>query len=152
ASRRVEIKNNKYERNNTVDIAIVSGLIIEQDMSKWTLDTSSPMFVGTVTDLGLLPGFDAQGSPIADATKVSNFRSENIVISGNTHAESGAKVDLFDPNMLGLMLKFIYGGLSKPVDSVVYDTIQEPNLDTNVNHVCAGGNTGGTFASLDFAA
>ena len=60
ASRRVEIKNNNYERNNTVDIAIVSGLIIEKDMSKWTLDTTSSMFVGSVTDLSLLPGFDAQ--------------------------------------------------------------------------------------------
>ncbi len=152
ASRRVEIKNNRYERNNTVDIAIVSGLIIEQDMSKWTLDTTSSMFVGSVSDLGLLPGFDAQGAPINDANKVSNFRSENIVISGNTHAESGTKPDLFDPNMLGIMLKFIYGGLSKPVDNVVYDTIGEANLDSNVNHLCVGGNTGGTMASLDFLA
>lgn len=152
ASRRVEIVNNTYERNDTVDIAIVSGLIIEQDMSKWTLDTSSPAFVGSVTDLGLLPGFDAAGTPLADANKVSNFRSENIVIAGNTHAESGTKPDLFDPNMLGIMLKVIYGDLSKPVDNIVYDTIGETNLDTNLNHLCAGGNTGGTFASLDFAA
>jgi parallel beta-helix repeat protein len=152
ASRRVEIKNNRYERNNTVDIAIVSGLIIEQDMSKWTLDTSSPAFVGSVADLGLLPGFDMNGAPIADANLVSNFRSENVVIAGNMHSGSGSKVDLFDPNMLGLMLQFLYGNISKPVDSVVYDTIGETDLDSNDNHLCVGGNTGGTLASLDFAA
>ena len=74
------------------------------------------------------------------------------MIAGNTHAGSGTKVDLFDPNMLGIMLTYLYSGISKPVDSVVYDTIMETNLDSNDNHVCAGGNTGGTFASLDFAA
>jgi parallel beta-helix repeat protein len=152
ASRRVEITNNHYDHNGTVDIAIVSGLIIEKDMSKWTLDTSSAAFVGDVTGLGLLPGFNADGTPINDPKKVSNFRSENIVIAGNTHEGSGTDIDLFDPNMLGLMLKFIYGQIMKPVDSVVYDTIGEASLDSNDNHLCAGGNTGGTFASLDFAA
>jgi parallel beta-helix repeat protein len=152
ASRRVEITNNQYERNNTVDIAIVSGLIIESDMSKWTLDTTSPTLVGSVADLDLLPGFDNTGTPLADPNLVSNFRSENIVVSGNSHAESGTKVDLFDPNMLGLMLEFLYDQLAKPIDSIVYDTIGETDLDSNDNHLCAGGNTGGTFASLDFEA
>ena len=152
ASRRVEIVDNTYSNNNTVDIAIVSGLIIEQDQSKWTLDTSSPAFVGEVSDLNLLPGFNADGSPRPDANLVSNFRGENIRIAGNTHAMSGDKIDLFDPNMLGIMLQALYGPLSKPVDSIVYDTIGETDLDSNDNHICAGDNTGGSFASLDFAA
>ncbi|MDX2086963.1 MAG: parallel beta-helix domain-containing protein [Kofleriaceae bacterium] len=152
ASRRVEIVDNMYSNNDTVDIAIVSGLIIEGDMSKWTLDTSSPAFVGGVDGLNLLPGFNMDGSPRAEANLVSNFRSENIRIAGNSHAMSGDKIDLFDPNMLGIMLNVIYGGLQKPVDSIVYDTIGETDLDSNDNHLCAGGNTSGTLASLDFAA
>jgi parallel beta-helix repeat protein len=152
ASRRVEITNNQYDHNNTVDISVVSGLIIEKDQSKWTLDTTSPTFVGTVSDLGLLPGFAADGTPIQNPNLVSNFRSENVVISGNTHASSGTKIDVLDPNKLGIMLTYIYAGLMKPVDSIVYDTIGETSLDTNDNHICAGGNTAGSFASLDFAA
>lgn len=152
ASRRVEIVDNTYSNNNTVDIAIVSGLIIESDMSKWTLDTASPAFVGDVSDLGLLPGFTADGMPRGEQNLVSNFRSENIRIAGNTHADSGDKVDLFDPNMLGIMLNVLYSPLARPVDSVVYDTIGETDLDSNDNHVCAGGNASGSFASLDFEA
>lgn len=152
ASRRVEITNNKYENNDTVDIALVSGLIIESDMSKWTLDTSSPAFVGDVSDLDLLPGFNADGSPITDGSHVSNFRGENIRVAGNTHTMSGDHIDVFDPNMLGVMLTVLYGDLQKPVDSIVYDTIGETDLDSNDNHICAGGNTAGSFGSLDFAA
>jgi len=152
ASRRVEITANRYRNNQTVDIAIVSGLIIERDPSKWTLDTTSPAFVGDVADLGLLPGYTADFTPRTEANLVSNFRSENVVIAGNTHMGSGAKIDLFDPNMLGIMLNVLYGALSKPVDSVVYDTIGETDLDSNDNHLCAGGNTAGSLASLDFEA
>lgn len=152
ASRRVQIVSNAYSGNHTVDIALVSGLIIEADPSKWTLDTSSPGFVGDVSGLGLLPGFDTDGTPRPETNLVSNFRGENIVVAGNTHAGSGTKPDLFDPNHLGQMLQVIYGALAKPVDSIVYDTVGETDLDSNDNHICAGGNTTGTFASLDFAA
>jgi parallel beta-helix repeat protein len=146
ASRRVEITGNTYEGNHTGDIAILSGLAIEQDVTKWELPTAS--LVGDFDDLGLMPG--------ATEGTIMNFRGENIVISGNTHSGSGTEPDLGNPLMLGILLKLSYG--DTPVDSVLYDAIGEPMFDstdaamnTNANHVCAGGNTGGTFASLDLA-
>jgi parallel beta-helix repeat protein len=150
ASRRVEIKDNAYSNNKTVDIAIVSGLIIESDMSKWTIDTTTVQ--GDITGLGLLPSFMMNGTPVADATKFSNFRSENIVISGNTHMGSGTSPDPFDPGHLGQLLTVRYNAIMKPVDSVLYDTIGETDLTTNVNHICAGGNTAGTFVDANVAA
>jgi hypothetical protein len=147
ASRRVEITNNVYEDNWTVDIAIISGLAIEGDTTKWELDTAS--LVGTWDDLGLLE---------AGEGKVMNFRSENILIAGNTHTDSGTMPDNADPLQLGLLLGATYanehGGA--PVDSVLYDTIGETSysptdasMNSNDNRICVGGNTGGTFASLD---
>jgi parallel beta-helix repeat protein len=142
ASRRVEITGNTYANNNTGDIAIISGLAIEQDPTVWELPTAS--LVGAWDDLGLLPG--------AAAGTISNFRSENIVIAGNMHSGSGTEPDLQNPLMLGLLLAFVYG--DEPVDSVLYDAIGEtfhstdPTMNSNDNHICVGGNTAGTFASM----
>lgn len=143
ASRRVEITGNTYENNNTGDIALISGLAIEQDVSKWQLQTSQ--LSGTYTDLGLIPG--------AAPGTILNFRGENIVVANNHHSGSGTRADPSDPLKLGLLLLLSYAG--KPVDSVLYDAIGEPAfhstdvaLNTNVNHMCVGGNTGGTFASM----
>ncbi len=143
ASRRVEITGNTFENNGTVDIALISGLAIESDMSKWELPTAS--LQGTWDDLGLLPG--------AGANTITNFRSENIVVKNNTHTGSGMKPDTSDPLMLGILLILIYDGAK--VDDVVYDSIGEPMfhstdpaMNTNVNRICVGGNTGGTFASM----
>jgi parallel beta-helix repeat protein len=143
ASRRVEITGNTYANNDTGDIAIISGLAIEGDRTKWALDTST--LIGKWDDLALMPGGDG---------KVTNFRSENIVIANNTHSGSGTKPDQEDPLMLGVLLKIMYG--TDPVDNILYDTIGEGSFDpadaaqnTNDNHLCLGGNTGGTFASMD---
>lgn len=143
ASRRVEIKDNTYENNNTGDIALISGLVIEQDESRWELATDT--IVGDWDDLGLPAG--------ATAGTITNFRSENIVVSGNSHSGSGTMPDVTDPMQLGLLLVLIYN--TDPVDNVLYDTIGEasfdstdPLLNTNDNHMCIGGNTGGTFASM----
>jgi parallel beta-helix repeat protein len=142
ASRRVEITGNTYANNNTGDIALISGLAIEQDVTKWMLPTAS--LTGKFDDLGLLPG--APGT-------VMNFRGENIVVADNTHSGSGTHPDTRDPLQLGLLLTLVYSGA--PVDSVLYDAIQEskfnsttPSLNSNDNHMCVGSNTGGTFASL----
>jgi parallel beta-helix repeat protein len=146
ASRRVEITGNTYGGNNTVDISLISGLAIEPDPSKWELATAQ--LQGKYDDLGLLPG--------TAADTVMNFRSENIVVSGNTHSGSGKMADTRDPLQLGLLLLLGFGG--KPVASVLYDTIGEPQFhstdaarNSNANHICVGGNTNGTFASLDLA-
>lgn len=54
ASRRVVVTNNTYEENNAVDIALISGLIIEGNPATWELDEAE--LVGNWDDLGLLPG------------------------------------------------------------------------------------------------
>ena len=53
ASRRVEITGNTYENNQSVDIAIISGLVVDPDTTVWELETSG--LVGSWDDLGLLP-------------------------------------------------------------------------------------------------
>lgn len=147
ASRRVEITGNTYEGNNTVDIALISGLALEQDETMWELETAS--LTGTWDDLGLLPG--------STAGTITNFRSENVVVAGNTHTGSGLHPDTADPLMFGVLLIFVYG--TNPVDSVLYDSIGEPMfhstdpaMNSNANHICVGGNTGGTFANMNLAA
>jgi parallel beta-helix repeat protein len=147
ASRRVEITNNTYANNNTGDIALLSGLVVEEDVSKWTIAKSA--VVGTYDDLDLLPG--------AAADTVMNFRSEDIVVSGNKHSGSGTRPDGNDPKMLGLLLAITYG--TNPIDNILYDAIGEPSfnstdpvMNTNANHICVGGNTMGTFASMNLAA
>lgn len=143
ASRRVEITNNTYSGNNTGDIAIISGLAIEGNVASWTQPAAA--LSGSYADLGLLT---VENHP----ELVMNFRSENIVIAGNTHAGSGTKPDVFDPLHIGLLLAAHYG--AQPVDSVLYDGIMEtvdaeyPAGNTNLNHICAAGNTAGTFATL----
>lgn len=143
ASRRVEITGNTYENNHTSDISLISGLAIEPDVSKWTLPTAT--LSGSYADLGLIPG--------AAPNTIMNFRGENIVVANNKHTGSGTLADVRDPLMLGLLLLVAYG--NQPIDSVLYDAIGEPmfhstdaTLNSNVNHMCVGGNTGGTFASL----
>lgn len=143
ASRRVEITGNTYANNNTGDIAIISGLALGGEPAVWELPTAS--LVGKWDDLGLLPG-STKGT-------ISNFRSENILVAGNSHSGSGTAPDLDNPLMLGLLLAVVYAG--QPVDSVLYDAIGEtsfhstdPAMNTNDNHICIGGNTGGTFASM----
>lgn len=142
ASRRVEIFGNTYADNNTVDIAIISGLAIESDPAVWELQTST--LVGDYSDLGLVA---------PTASSVANYRTENVLIHDNTHTDSGLFPDMLDPLHLGLMLGVKYSGTF--VDSVLYDTIGESTFDENVpannsndNHICVGGNTNGTFGSL----
>lgn len=142
ASRRVEITDNTYENNQTGDIAILSGLIVDSDPAVWSLDVAD--LVGDHDDLGLLPG--------AGPNTVANYRSENIVIARNTHTGSGENPDI--SRDMGFLLALLYG--DEPTDSVLYDGIGESMFDAEVpannsndNHVCAGGNTAGTFGNLN---
>ncbi len=146
ASRRVEITGNTYQDNDTVDIALISGLAIEGEQASWELATAT--LVGDWEDLGLLAG--------ATAGSITNFRGENIVVAGNTHMGSGTAPDRSDPLMLGILLGAIYGG--EAIDSVLYDSIGETSfhstdatMNTNDNHICVGGNTMGTFANMNLA-
>jgi parallel beta-helix repeat protein len=146
ASRRVEITGNDYADNDTGDIALLSGLAIEQDTTKWTIAKAN--VVGEFEDLNLPAGVPAD--------TVMNYRSENIVVAGNTHSGSGTKPDLTDPLMMGLLLGAGFG--DDPIAPVLYDTIEEsmfdstdPTKNSNDHHICAGASTG-DFASLDLAA
>jgi len=124
---------------NTSDIGLISGLSFT-DVTMWTLHTAD--LIGTWQDLGL---------PSPGPGTIANYRTENIVIAGNSHAGSGTM-----PNQqfaFGMLLSAHYQGAA--VDSVLYDTVGEtsfsstdPAGNTNVNHMCAGGNTGGSFASM----
>jgi parallel beta-helix repeat protein len=140
AVRRVEVTNNTYENNHTSDIGVISGLSFTSDVPTWTLNTAD--LIGKWDDLGL---------PSPSPGTIANYRTENIVIAGNSHTGSGTMPDpLFD---LGVLLGAHYQG--QPVDSVLYDTLGEtsfsstdPSMNTNVNHLCVGANIGGTFASM----
>lgn len=146
ASRRVEITGNTYQNNHTGDIALISGLAIEPDATKWMLPTSS--LSGKFDDLGLLPG--------PQPGTIMNFRGENILVANNKHTGSGTAPDPLDPLHIGLLLGLVYSG--QPVDNVLYDAIGESKFDpvmasqnSNDNHICVGGNTAGTFASMSLA-
>lgn len=154
ASRRVQITNNTYANNNTGDIALLSGRVIEGDPSQWTHTITS--LTGDLSGLNLLPGVDPD-TGLAIPGTVTNFRSENIVVSGNHHSGSGTNPDLANTLGIGALFAAFYGPpLNQPVDNVLYDTVDETGFDstdpannTNLNNMCIGGNTGGTFASFD---
>lgn len=145
ASRRVEVINNTYTDNKAFDIAVVSGLIVADNMASWEL-AESALTAGTWEDLGLLAG--------ATEGTVTNFRSENIVISGNMHSQSTATTNYGLSPQFAALFTFLYG--SEHSDNIIYDGIGESMFDatdatatSNDNRICAGGNTDGTFANID---
>jgi parallel beta-helix repeat protein len=129
ASRRVEIINNTYENNRTGSIAILSGLLIEPEAS-WRLERAN--VIGDIADLDL-PG---------DDTYVYNYRSEEVVITGNTITVDEAP----EPNSqeLGILLYVVYGPTLTPTDHVIYDGVGEtidpsnPSASTNENRIFVG--------------
>lgn len=143
ASRRVEITGNTYVNNQSTDIAIISGLVVQGNEADWELVTAN--LVGDWEGLGLQEG--------ATPGTIVNFASHNILIADNTHEKSGGHVDI--SRQLGLALKASFPTGS--VDSVLYDTIGESSFDptdasknSNDNHICVTDATA-TFASLDLA-
>ncbi|MFK8004623.1 MAG: parallel beta-helix domain-containing protein [Polyangiales bacterium] len=141
ASRRVEILNNTYMNNNSVDIALLSGDVVEGE-SNWVLNTED--LVGDWEDLGLREG--------PDEGTILNNRNRNIVVSGNTHMGSGTMAD--SGKELGLLLLVLYGA---EVPSIIYGGIGESMFDADVaannsndNHICVGGNTeANSFGQMD---
>jgi len=152
ASRRVEITGNTYENNNTGDIAILSGLVITFDASKPDADPTLPWVLQTKDLRGNNDGLSLDS---AGDGAIVNYRTQNILIANNKHSGSGTSPDTrpSEPAQLGVLLAVKYAGM--PVDSVLYDSIGEsmfdssdPSKNINGNHVCVGGNTAGTFASM----
>jgi hypothetical protein len=102
--------------------------------------------VGVWDDLGLLAG--------ATAGTITNFRSENIVISGNTHTQSMPTTTYGLTPEFAALFTVLYGMAHS--DNIIYDGIGETTFDATVaannsndNRICAGGNTGGSFANID---
>lgn len=144
ASRRVEITNNTYENNNTLDIAVISGLVVEGDAAQWTIASDSV--------IGDIEGLQLDESPEG----VMNYRSSEILIHGNSHSGSGRRPDNGSSSQrpLGFLIAVAYGG--SPVDTVLYDTIgesafdsEDPQGNSNDNHLCVGADPGVSFVSLD---
>ncbi len=143
ASRRVEIHDNAYARNQTVDIAILSGLVVETDDSQWHTPTGD--VVGDITGLDL----------DADGEGVFNFRTTDMWVHSNTHEGSGTAPDTSSlaERELGFLLGLLYGG--EDVDTVLYDAIGEsshdpidPSLNSNDHRICVGAEAG-SMASLN---
>ncbi len=144
ASRRVLITGNTYANNNTVDVALISGLVVEGDITQWYTLTED--IVGDVEDLDL----------IADETGVFNFRTSDVWVYGNSHSGSGTDIDAnsYDERPIGFLLGFLYGSMT--VDTVLYDAIGESShhptdaeQNSNDNRICMGDDDGVSFASLN---
>ena len=144
ASRRVVITGNTYANNNSTDIALISGLVIEGDLSQWHTNTEE--VVGDIDDLNLL----------GDEAGVYNFRTEDVWVHGNSHSGSGTKADGgdIDARPIGFLLAITYFG--ETIDTVLYDTIGESSFhstdasqNSNDNRICVGDDAGVTFASLN---
>lgn len=149
ASRRVEITNNVYENNNTVDLAVISGLAVQSNTMTWALDPNS--LIGSIDGLQLDDGPDGE---------VLNFRSSEVYIHGNSHSGSGTRPDnsSVSDRPLGFLIAVTFAG-PDPVDTVLYDTISESSFDredpagnSNDNHICVGADAGVTFSSLNLPA
>jgi parallel beta-helix repeat protein len=147
ASRRVVIANNSYAENDSFDIAVISGLAIEGDEALWLIADED--MVGNVDGLDL----------DAATGGVTNFRSTDVSVYGNTHEGSGTEPDIssLSERELGFLMGVLYG--DEVVDSVLYDAIGESAHDpteasgnSNDNRICVGADPGVTFASLNLEA
>lgn len=144
ATRRLVLENNEYANNNSADIAIFSGLVVEGNTSDWYLTNDE--LVGDSSGLAL-PSDDAG---------VYNYRTEDIVVSNNLHSGSGTAPDMTNliDREIGFLLGLVYG--EERVDDVLYDSIEESAFsatdasgNSNDNHICIGTNGAGSFASLN---
>ena len=144
ASRRVEITGNTYANNDSVDIALLSGLVVDSDPEKWAIPNDN--IVNDITGLMLDEG---------DGVTM-NFRSSEIYVHGNSHSGSGTAPDGEDREAreLGFLLDLAWG--NDPVDTVLYDTIGESSFDSDVasdnsndNHICVGADAGVSVASMN---
>lgn len=143
ASRRVEITGNTYANNNTGDVALLSGLVIDGNPEKWAIPNAD--LIGDTAGLMLDEG---------DGVTM-NFRTSEVYIHGNTHSGSGKKPDNSDMNAreIGFLLAVAYSG--QDVDNVLYDSIGESSFDaedaslnSNDHHICVNSDVG-SFSSMD---
>ena len=153
ATRRLELSNNTYSNNNTTDIAVMSGLVIEEEMDLWALTVEE--MLGTYSDLNL-PTAPCPERKNSTEDCVYNYRTEEIYLHGNTFSGSGTNGDASDPENreIGVLLKMIYK--LTPIDNMLYGGIGESSFsassaagNSNDNHFCIAESSSGTLASLN---
>lgn len=165
ASRRVQISNNTYENNGTTDIALLDGTVGDQSATeprKWAVAVDD--IVGEWEGHGLDLCYDEPdesadaeaGDTIINcyspddakydettAEYVSNWRSHSIVVSGNTHKDSGADSD--STVAFGAIISGMYSDADH-IDYIIYDASSESAFDaegdaadlSNDNRICVG--------------
>lgn len=135
ASRRVEIDNNTYRNNNTGDVAILSGLVIEDDV------------------------------PGGAWLPLNNYKTQNIYVHDNSFSGSGTNPDdglAGDGSTvvreLAYLISNLYGPafLDSDVDNILYDGIDDNLLNPaegyqNDHDICLMNNGNATFADLEIA-
>lgn len=146
ASRRVEIFNNTYENNDTLDIAVLSGLVGDGPASKWEL--SEDVLIGDWEDLDLIvmtPADEEAGTPATYA----NYLSSDVYVHGNSFSGSGTNPDM-SKNFGALV--FAAFSAEDVVSNVLYETNDETvsgptSLDeaTNDHRMCVALEAGASF-------
>ncbi len=144
ASRRVELFNNTWTNNDTVAVAILSGLAVEDDTNEWAIPKDQ--VVGDISGLAL----------VDTGTAWLNFGTNEVLIRNNTFSNNGtAPQGNQSTQPLGALIVITYL-TDPPVDAIIYDTIGESSFDTttpgsnsNDNVICVDSNSGASFGSLD---
>jgi len=153
ASRRIEITGNTFDTNDTADIALLSGFIVDGNPASW--------YVPNADLIGDISGIEAE--LFADADGIHTFRTFDVYVHDNTHAGSGTSpyLDIVnDPdnpaNVFGL-LHLALGG--PPLGNVLYDAIGESMFsatdavgNSNDNRICVVANEGVNLMSIDLEA
>lgn len=158
ASRRVHIYDNVYEDNNTVDIALLDGIVGDQENTNpadWAIELDRMR--GDYKDYGFDVCYDdvdeddneiirCELDPDADeddADYLSNWRTHQILIENNTHKGGGTKGG-------GGQFGGIISGLFKDephLPTIIYDATSESVFDgegdaadlSNDNDICIAG-------------
>ncbi|MEW5738972.1 MAG: parallel beta-helix domain-containing protein [Myxococcota bacterium] len=122
ASRRVEVTNNTYENNNSVDVAVLSGLAIESDPSRW-----------------MAAGFNFASADI--------FVHHNTMVGGSGDNVDNGNVDM-TLRPFGALIAALYGtdqamGGTGIVDTLIWDGIDATAMDNLANDInlCFADNT-----------
>lgn len=152
ASRRVEITGNTYRNNNTTDVALVSGYIVEGNDARWYIANKD--IVGDITGL--------EKDLYADKGGIHGYRTFDIHVHGNTHSGSGDDPTLNTDNLGSTVNIFwaLHTGLGgDDLATVLYDSISEsafhPTVagkNSNDNRICVGKGQGSTMMTLDLEA
>lgn len=157
ASRRVHIYNNVYEDNNTVDIALLDGIVGDQDNTRpenWRieLDRMRGDYKGYGFDV-CYDEVDEDDEAIVvckldpdanedEADYLSNWRTHQILIANNTHKGGGSKAG---KGTFGDIIGALFASEAH-LPTIIYDATSEsgfnqedPSTLSNDNDICITG-------------